>query len=52
MAYSYDDRSNILTADFLNRIMTDFSGDNVARDSVTTTITRPRVLSRELAKGG
>ena len=32
--------------------MTDFSGDNVSRDSVTTTITRPRVLSTELAKGG
>jgi len=45
------DRSNIVTADFLNRIMIDFSGDNVSRDSVTTTITRPRVLSREMAKG-
>jgi len=52
MADTCDDRSNIVTADFLNRIMTDFSGDNVSRDSVTTTITRPRVLSRELAKGG
>jgi len=52
MADSCDDRSNIVKADFLNRILTDFSGDTVSRDSVTTTITRPRVLSRELAKGG
>jgi hypothetical protein len=53
MADSCDDRyrSNIVKADFLNRIMIDFTGDNVSRDSVTTTLTRPGVLSRELAKG-
>jgi len=47
----YPDSSNNVTADFLNRIMIDFSGDNVSRDSVTTTITRSRVISRELTKG-
>lgn len=53
MADSCKDRDtgNTVTADFLNRIMIDFSADNVSRDSVITTITRPGVLSWELAKG-
>ena len=42
----------LLRADFLIRIMIEFSGDNVSRDSVTMTITRLRVLSWALAKGG